>query len=79
MFIMLGKLEEARQILAANWLRNALPHTNTTGAKDEGRIMNEEERLSIILRLCSDRSRTRPSSASLKPFSPARNFPWPAT
>jgi tetratricopeptide (TPR) repeat protein len=28
--IMLGKLEEARQILAANWRLNAPPHANTT-------------------------------------------------
>ena len=28
--IMLGKLEEARQILAANWQLNAPPHANTT-------------------------------------------------
>ena len=27
---MLGKLEEARQILAANWRLNAPPHANTT-------------------------------------------------
>ena len=27
---MLGKLEEARQILAANWQSNAPPHANTT-------------------------------------------------
>ena len=27
---MLGKLEEARQILAANWCLNAPPHANTT-------------------------------------------------
>ena len=27
---MLGKLEEARQILAANWRLNAAPHANTT-------------------------------------------------
>ncbi len=28
--ILLGKLEEARQILAANWRLNAPPHANTT-------------------------------------------------
>jgi len=28
--ILLGKLEEARQILAANWRLNTPPHTNTT-------------------------------------------------
>ena len=28
--ILLGKLEEARQILAANWSLNAPPHANTT-------------------------------------------------
>ena len=27
---MLGKLEEARQILVANWRLNAPPHANTT-------------------------------------------------
>ena len=28
--ILLGKLEEARQILAANWRLNASPHANAT-------------------------------------------------
>ena len=28
--ILPGKLEEARQILGANWRLNALPHANTT-------------------------------------------------
>ena len=78
--IMLGKLEEARQILAANWRLNAPFHANNTGKsmKDEGRMMNGRN-TRLPSSPGSNRNRTRPSSASSKPSSPARNFPWPAT
>ena len=50
---MLGKLEEARLIVAANWRLNAPPHANTTP-----RIAF----LRHFIALCSNRNRTGISS-----------------
>ncbi len=90
--ILLGKLEEAHQILAANWRLNAPPHANTTPRIAFLRhliaLLESQPYTRLEFRVHAASGFGVPASAGwdapdrLKaelPTSPARNFLWLAT